>query len=199
MGFQAYDEFINFRRAKNSTIGDFLVDFNLKYNKIKSYDMVLPDGVLAYTLLTCANLSEDQARVCTATVQNLSYDDMRKQIERVCVSLPNEKSYKSDTNIIEPQFYHEDSSYGNDHDHDQEYDNECLSGFDENYETHVNDTYYTKPGGYGRGQYNNNRGNHTTQKPYFGKLNPPDEFGKPTPCRYCHSIYHWIDKWARCP
>ncbi len=27
-------------------------------------------------------------------------------------------------------------------------------------------------------------------------MNPPDEYGNPTPCRYCRSIYHWIDK---CP
>ena len=26
--------------------------------------------------------------------------------------------------------------------------------------------------------------------------NPPDEFGNPNPCRFCKSIYHWVD---RCP
>lgn len=195
MGFQAYDEFIKFRRTGNTPISDFLVDFNLKYNTIKSYDMTLPDGVLAYTLLTCANLSDEQARVCTATVHNLTYDDMRKQIERVCVSLPTESVQRKDTSVIEPQFYHEETSYDNEYDYEYDNDSQDICETEEGYNT-PNDTYYTAPSTYNRGKYSYPKGNFTNQKPYPSKLNPPDEFGKPTPCRYCHSVYHWIDK---CP
>ena len=34
--------------------------------------MELPDGVLAYALQTCANLTEDQSQICRATRSELT-------------------------------------------------------------------------------------------------------------------------------
>ena len=42
--------------------------------------MDLPEGVLAYYLLSCANLSDEQTALCRATCMDLTYDDMKKQI-----------------------------------------------------------------------------------------------------------------------
>ena len=45
--------------------------------------MILPEGVLAYALLTCANLSSEQEQLARATCKDLTYNDMKKQIERI--------------------------------------------------------------------------------------------------------------------
>ena len=58
-----------------------MVDFNLRLCKIQSHAMDLPEGVLAYYLLNCANLSDEQTALCRATCVNPTYDDMKKRSE----------------------------------------------------------------------------------------------------------------------
>ena len=38
------------------TIGDYIIEFEKLYTKIKNFDMALPDGVLAYHFLNSANI-----------------------------------------------------------------------------------------------------------------------------------------------
>ena len=73
-GYTAYDDFPSYRRPAGTSIQDYLVEFNLKYSKIKSYSMELPDGVLANYLLKCANLSDEQTSICKATCSTLDYE-----------------------------------------------------------------------------------------------------------------------------
>ena len=54
------------------------VDFNLRLCKIRSHAMDLPEGVLAYYLLSCPILSDKQQALCRATFMYLTYDDMKK-------------------------------------------------------------------------------------------------------------------------
>ena len=85
--FAAFDEFIKYRRPANMKIRDYMTEFNLKYGKIKLHKMDLPQGVLAYSLLTCANLPDDQERLCRATVAKFEYQPMKETIEKVVVKL----------------------------------------------------------------------------------------------------------------
>ena len=81
--FAAFDEFTQYRRPRDCKIEDFIVEFNLRNNKLKTHAMDLPEGVLAYYLLKCANLPDDQANICKATCSDLTYKNMRQQIEKV--------------------------------------------------------------------------------------------------------------------
>ena len=58
--FTAHDDLMSFRRKPDMNMESFLVEFQLRVNKVKAAGNVLPDGVLGYTLLTCANLSQDK-------------------------------------------------------------------------------------------------------------------------------------------
>ena len=62
---------------------DYLVKFEQLYTKIKDHQMTLPDGVLAYRVLNSANLSSEQITLCRATMTDLKYDDMVKQLKRL--------------------------------------------------------------------------------------------------------------------
>ena len=88
--YLTYDTFVKFMRPANMSIKDYLVEFNLNYNKVKSFAGDLPDAVLGYSLLENANLSEEKKEICRATCANLGYDQMKTQIEKVCVSLATE-------------------------------------------------------------------------------------------------------------
>lgn len=203
-GFAAFDRFIKFRRPFNMSIKDYAIEFNLRYNRLKDYDMTLPEGVLAYTFLTCANLQDDQERLCRATVAKLTYADMKQQIEKISVT-----KEKSDDDDVEPQFmaagtarqtrdewnydYYEDGYSGQfrrKHDDDPtqplEADKTQQAGYEEEYDE-CDDTYWAQSRSRFRPQ--NSQG-------ASSKLNPLDEFGNPTPCRFCHSVYHWVEK---CP
>ena len=161
-GFEAFDSFIKFRRPHSMSIEDYVTEFNIKYSKLKCFQMVLPDGVLAYALLTCANLSPEQEQLARATCQKLTYKDMKQQIERIHASPKREKE-------VEP-FYSYDASEAENGE-----DEECYET--EEYPQQSENALFTLQN---RTQTN------------FPKVNMPDEFGKPTRCSFCHSIYHYV-------
>ena len=181
--FAAFDEFTNYRRAPNTTIQDYLAEFNLKNNRIKTYKMNLPDGVLAYYLLKCANLTEEQTNICRATCTQLTYKDMRAQIEKITSTTGSADKAEKELENIHPQFFSYDYA-------EYDFDDTQGSGEEENYTEMPSDTYYA--------QFRQNRFTQPRQRPTQSqpKLNPPNEFGKPSQCSFCHSIYHWVES---CP
>ena len=133
--FAAYDDFTNFRRSKNASIQDYIVEFNLKYNKIKTYDMTLPDAVIAYYLLKCANLTEEQTNLCKATCTDLTYKSMRTQIEKVTSNISSDSkgaTGNEESVNVTPQFYTFDE--------DEEFPCDYEASYEEDEEQH--DTYY---------------------------------------------------------
>ncbi len=187
--FNAYEDFVNYRRKPGTSIEDFIVQFNIKYNKIKNYDMTLPEGVLAYNLLISANLSEDQHHLCRATAASLTYEDMKIAIEKVATSVTSSSSssdriqplYNRTTNdehyFVSQQQYEE-----NYHGHD----------YDQPTSSHPQETLYASQN---RPYHNKNIPNQRQSS----TLNPLDEFGRPTTCGFCHSIYHWISDCPHAP
>ena len=89
--FEAYDDFTNYRRPSDCTIQNYIVEFNFKYNKIKTHDMPLPECVLEYYLLKCANLTEEQTNLCKATSTQLDYKTMHIQIEKVSSNINSDE------------------------------------------------------------------------------------------------------------
>ena len=196
-GFAAYDEFTNYKRSAKISIQDYLVEFNIKYNRIKTFGMTLPDGVLAYYLLKCANLTDEQANICRATCTKLTYQDMRAQIEKVTSGTPDkDKTDSSDTLEfpVQSQFY--GCEYVTDENEYTETDGPYDAYYTQQtqYQDDENETYYTQ-------QYRPRRFSspNNFQSYRAPRLNPPDEFGNPTRCSFCHSTYHWVEKCPHAP
>ena len=57
--YLAFKEFYDYRRPSGVTITDFLVKFEYLYHKLGIHNVKLPEGVRAFFLLTCANVSEE--------------------------------------------------------------------------------------------------------------------------------------------
>ena len=200
-GFTAYEQFIKYRRPAGTSIKDYIIQFNLKYSKIQSYNMTLPEGVLAYNLLICANLSDEQQQLCRATVSDMTYDEMKKTIEKVAVSCSNslpdnqdrfQPLYNNTIDQTEESLYatYEPESYSpvkKPTSHESSSNDECEDTFYSN-------NRYNPP--QHRSRFNSNQ---KFQNPDYPTLNPKDEFGKPTSCSFCHSVYHWVSDCPHAP
>lgn len=190
--FAAYEHFTEFKRSHDMSIEDYLVEFNIRYNKIKTLKMVLPDGVLAYYLLKCASLSDEQSNICKATCDKLTYKEMREKIERVTSASKKSHDNTSDvTPFYGDASYYEDSpefSYVYDEDYDTcdaEPEGECVNDKEEK-------AYYIPSSSRGRSSGSTYRHPHYGSVPMAPRLNAPDEYGNPSRCSFCKSVYHYV-------
>ena len=78
--YMAYQEFEMFKRPDEMKLPDFVIKFEELNSRIKVHKMVLPDGVLAYRFLQSANLREEDMNLCRATIQNFTYNEMKKKV-----------------------------------------------------------------------------------------------------------------------
>ena len=199
--FQAFDNFIKFRRPQSMAIDKFLGEFNLRYTKIKGHKMELPDGVLAYAVLTCANLPEDQSQICRATCSELTYKLMRKQIEKVTLEpliKPNTDTatttkttfYENEQDPYEYENIDDEFSYEYDENLDEEVDNS----------NDVKSTYFAPrpPRRSFTPQFSAQR-HQTNRQNSPRKQNPLDEMGHPYTCRFCKSTYHMLRDCTHAP
>ena len=180
--FEAHDELVNFRRKLNTSFKDFLVEFQLKVNKVKQSGTKLSDGVLAYTLLQCANLSKEKVDMIRATCDNLDYKTVKKQLQKIALDGPtskeNVKFTSTNTEAHSSQFKVEDV-----------YHNRLNSNSDSSDGEQIEEGYY----GYNNQQRNFNQ--HTTHRSSNKRfqLNPVDKCGHLTACDWCKCVYHYLD------
>ena len=196
--FQAFDNFINFRRPKDMSIEKFLQEFSLRNTKIKAQKMTLPDGVLAYAVLKCCNLPEEQSQICRATVSDLTYDNMLAQIKKVALQTSTSSDSQASTSSVSVNYSqnYESSQYDDAYYDESEYWEESESQ-DYTYqedqpsdaaEETVKDAFYSqRPRGFpmSRGF----RGRPFSRRP---SKNGYDDMGNVRTCRYCKSTCHML-------
>ena len=81
--YEAYKQFEKFCRPKSMKISNYIIKFEHLYNKIKNFNMTLPDSSLAYKFLNNANISEKHKQLVHATLTELKYENMKDQIKKV--------------------------------------------------------------------------------------------------------------------
>ena len=88
--FEAHDELVKYRRKINTSFKEFLVEFNLKVNKVKLSGTELSDGVLGYMLLNCANLSAEKENMIRATCNKLDVKSVKSQLEKIALDISSD-------------------------------------------------------------------------------------------------------------
>ena len=174
--YLAYQNFETFKRPETMTMKDYLLKFEQLYTKIKDHQMILPDGVLAYRVLNSANLSNEQMTLCRATMTDLKYDDMVKQLKRLFADAITSAPVGAQSTLAqakeEPIFFNENS-------------NDANSVY---YGDSRRRTWYRGNRGRGRGNSNYQRRGGSDDK---GIMNPVDRDGNVTRCRICDIKFHW--------
>ena len=112
--FIAYEQFESFKRPENMSIKDYINAFERLNNKLKTYEMNLPEGVLAYRLLRSANISKENEQLARATIKELTFKEMCTQLKLIFGDCNVEKMSKNMDNVklegdrsikLEPTFY----------------------------------------------------------------------------------------------
>ena len=80
---EAYGQFEKFCRPKPRSISNYIIKFERLYNKIKNFNMALPDVITRpYKFLNYASISEQHKQLVHATLTELKYENMKEQINK---------------------------------------------------------------------------------------------------------------------
>ena len=176
--YSAIDALLQFKCEKGETMENFIVQFQLKVNKVKSSGTILSDGVLGYTLLNSANLPQDKHDMVKATCDDLNYKNVKTQLEKIGFT---KLASKSSTIAGVSNVKFESCLYGdmNQSNYHQRSGESSESEEDLNGEK----VFYSENKAFND---NGSRGNSKY------KLNPTDRFGHIRSCTYCKCLYHWL-------
>lgn len=179
--YDSMDDLMNFKCQKDSTLSDFVVEFQLKVNKVKASGTVLSDGVLGYTLLRSANLSEEKTDMIKATCDDLTYKNVKAQLEKIGFSRSTSKSNKfsfadSESPKVKVESFYQNGTTSSHH--------RNYNGSSSDEELISDPVFYSR----NKRPYANDYGSNI-KKP---KLNPVDRFGHVRACSYCKCLYHWL-------
>ena len=175
--YNAIDELLSYRCNKEDTLENFIIQFNLRVNKVKASGTVLPEGVLGYALLNSANLPSEKHDMVRATCSDLGFKNVKIQLEKIGLIKSESTNLKfSSSQSGTPKVKVENCFYGNTPTHQDNYRESSSSEEDANGEK----VFYSKttyPGSSGKTKYN---------------MNPADRFGHTRACSFCKCLYHWL-------
>ena len=172
-----------YRRLPETSLEDFLIDFGRHVAKLKDFNILLPEPVLAFRALKSANLTPDNEKLVKATVGELTLSSMSGQLWKIMhkhssdASSPNTSpvvmknkvdilNYAENNPMDPTEVYYGCSSYRG------------GSRFN---------SWREKINHSGRQQGNKNNTRSTDKK----KLNPLDPAGNTTVCFNCGCKFHW--------
>ncbi len=174
----------------------FIIEFQIKVNKVKASGTTLPDGVLGYALLNAANFSEDKKSMVKATCDELTYKIVKRQLEKIGLTGSDAQKlkdgYKVDTSKVKVESYYTNTPRQDQHAPYIDYKDQSSSDEDMNGER----VFYTQGKQSYRGQGSSSR---QRNQSYSGQrlgnqpqLNPTDRFGHVRACAFCKCLYHWL-------
>ena len=79
--FICFENFENYHWECNTSINDYLIQFDRHVAKLREFQITLPEPVLAYRALESANLENE--RLIRATINNLTLYDTAKQLKKI--------------------------------------------------------------------------------------------------------------------
>ena len=81
--YKAYEEFECYTRPTHLSVKEFCEEFQRKVAKVSVSGTVLADHILSYKLLKSANLKDIEEKLVKATVRDMTYGAVMKQLKKV--------------------------------------------------------------------------------------------------------------------
>ena len=180
--FQANDELMKYKRPLTTNCEDFLVEFQMKVNKVKASGTAISDGVLGYTLLNAANLTPDKSDMIRATCDVLNFKTVKAQIEKIGIGQASSSSNNDTMKFTSPKFDNSSTSIKVEQNYYGQYDSD--SSDDAQIASFYSNQFNSKRG------FKSKRYDYQTQCKF--PLNPSDKYGHTLECKWCHCIYHFL-------
>ena len=192
--FNAYFNIHQYRRSANTSIQDFIVQFEYMYFKLSSESIEVPDIVKAFCLLVGCNLEMQDRNMIMAGLQKITYDNMKAKIQQV---FGNRVGVK-DTKIEKPT--HDNSDKTNDVLYSENRYYPRGRGYPRGNPAWRGKSYGNSQNGYENTQQvrsaRGSRGNRGKPRYTRAKSGNPFAGNMKTKCYGCNSHEHW---WAQCP
>ena len=112
--FNSYLSFENYKRSSDTSISDYLSEFDRRHYKLKECKVELPDAVVACRLLKSCNLSDVHFQLALSTTPKMTFENMRATLKKLFTDCGNkvDVSISSELNSsvnckVEPVFENE--------------------------------------------------------------------------------------------
>lgn len=95
--YEAYSYFDGISKDSAVSMADYIIDFEQRYNRMKKYNMTLPDAVLAFKLLDTACLDEKSRQLALTACTELTFASMKSALKRIfggTTPVPGQTEYK---------------------------------------------------------------------------------------------------------
>lgn len=150
--YNALEAFETYKRNSNTSIREFLTEFEKRYHKTKSYGTIWSDDLLAYRLLKSANLTTRDEQLVKATIGELKYETVKTKLVKIFSDISEvPTSNLNNLNIkSEPTFHTQDHLIDTVPIYNPDFEEQCDSQNQEfisecQYEPeYFNDTFYNR-------------------------------------------------------
>ena len=181
--YMAIDDLIHFKCNENSSLQQFLMEFQIKLNKVKASGTVLSEGILGYMLLSAANLPENKNDLIKAMCEELSYKNVMNQLKKVGL-------FQSQVKNLNHSF--RDNSQNSRIKYSSRPSGENIPLY---YNCEKNSQRCSNQSFEGKKVYNLRKNPSrldqvTNKKP---RMNATLHFGRAKECSFCKCVYHWKD------
>ena len=181
--YKALEDFESYRRSAQTPINEFILQFEKKYHRIKSYGTVISDDLLAFRLLKSANLPTADEKLAKGTAA-LKFDPMKEQLKKL-FSESNSLGNSITAHHIEEINLAEQPEYES-----------AYFTRNRSYPRGRSNTTSYPPRGHNRIDCRQPSTQYTTRRSTKPPMNPRDDKGNITTCTICQSIMHWANQ---CP
>ena len=171
--YETYEMFATYRRPKSMKIKEYVTEFQKRLKKITDVGCVLPDCVIAYTLLQSADLTDTQEQLLKATCK-MTYEDLANQMKKIFIK---DIQGSSEVRVKEEpiDFVQQDTLYGK------------YKNINKNDRWNKNESKYRKE------DFSKQRSDDAVKKQSKKRGNNPlDQYGRITRCINCDSVNHWV-------
>ena len=86
--YNVHSLLINFTRAENVNINEYILEYKHLYKKLEDFGMKLPDAILAFEQLDSASLSVDDRKLALALGKDMKFSDMKSALKRLSSEIP---------------------------------------------------------------------------------------------------------------
>ena len=118
--FQDLENFESYRRASNTDIQQFLIEFDQRYHKLQRHQTTISEELLGFKLLKVANLSSHHEQLLKATITHIGYETKAKIKSVFSNEVQTPAAFENEVKMkAEPTFLTKESTS----DEDEEYEN----------------------------------------------------------------------------
>ena len=78
--YNALENFESYRRPSSTSIREFLVEFDKRYFKVKSHQIIIPEDLLGYRLHKASNLDSHNEQLVKETLSELKFDEVKSKL-----------------------------------------------------------------------------------------------------------------------